>query len=307
MRVLIVGLGIQGRKRLAVAAQDVVATVDLMAQDAQYRSIQEVPLEIFDAALVCTPDEAKSELLTYLLTNGKHVFVEKPLFIDTEQLRALKKLAQSTRVACYTAYNHRFEPHVVNLKRLLDGREFGDVYLVRSFYGNGTARDVRRSLWRDQGLGVLSDLGSHLLDLAMFWFGDTIGPFELWSSSRCENRVWDHVLFGTKGKPTLVLEGSLLSWKNTFTIDVIGELGSAHIHGLCKWGPSSLTIRKRVLPSGRPSEETQTLTCNDPTWEQEYRHFRQLCEIGGSNLDNDLWIGAALNAVSQPVGERLLA
>ena len=33
-------------------------------------------------------------------------------------------------------------------------------------------------------------------------------------------------------------------WKNSFNLDVIGEKGSAHINGLCKWGPSTLEIRK---------------------------------------------------------------
>ena len=42
------------------------------------------------------------------------------------------------------------------------------------FYGNGTARLVRESAWRDAGAGVLPDLGSHLLDTARFWFGDLV-------------------------------------------------------------------------------------------------------------------------------------
>jgi scyllo-inositol 2-dehydrogenase (NADP+) len=32
----------------------------------------------------------------------------------------------------------------------------------------------------------------------------------------------------------------------------------------------------------------------DPTWEIEYRHFKGLCETGGSNVDNDIWINDAL-------------
>ena len=40
MRVIIVGLGVQGRKRLAVAGYDAVATVDPVALDADYRSIE---------------------------------------------------------------------------------------------------------------------------------------------------------------------------------------------------------------------------------------------------------------------------
>ena len=36
------------------------------------------------------------------------------------------------------------------------------------FCGNGTARLVRNSLWRDKGNGVLGDLGSHLIDTTKF-------------------------------------------------------------------------------------------------------------------------------------------
>ena len=46
----------------------------------------------------------------------------------------------------------------------------GKVYHCRMFYGNGTARLVRDSAWRDKGAGVLPDLGSHLLDTINFWF-----------------------------------------------------------------------------------------------------------------------------------------
>jgi hypothetical protein len=36
-------------------------------------------------------------------------------------------------------------------------------------------------------------------------------------------------------------------------------------------------LRRRVLPSGRPPEETITLIQDDPTWELEYAHFKSLC------------------------------
>ena len=47
----------------------------------------------------------------------------------------------------------------------------GKVYFARFFYGNGTALEVKHSEWRDRGLGVLPDLGSHLLDMTLFLFG----------------------------------------------------------------------------------------------------------------------------------------
>jgi len=304
MRIVVVGLGIQGRKRLAVAGSDVVATVDPVAAGADYHAIDQVPLDAFDAACVCTPDHVKLELVRSLLLHGKHVLVEKPLLAaDPEQLRGLGELAHASGVACYTAYNHRFEPHIARLKTILEAGTIGTVYLARGFYGNGTALEVKRSPWRDQGSGVLADLGSHLLDLALLLFGEPEGTFEVWSVNRFENRACDHVLFGSTAQPIVELEATLVSWRNTFTLELFGERGSAHIHGLCKWGPSTLTIRTRVLPSGRPAEEVQTLECPDPTWTLEYEHFKRLCQTGGTNLANDLWIASVLNELAEAVGQ----
>jgi scyllo-inositol 2-dehydrogenase (NADP+) len=165
MRVVVVGLGVQGRKRTAIAGNEVVATVDPVLPDASYRRIEDVPLSSYDAALLCVPDAPKVELLTYLLDHGKHALVEKPLLSDRDgDLALLAALAQKNGAVCYTAYNHRFEPHFVRMRDLIQSGGLGQIYTIRMFYGNGTAAQVKASPWRDKGSGVLFDLGSHLLD-----------------------------------------------------------------------------------------------------------------------------------------------
>lgn len=307
MRVVIVGLGVQGKKRQRIAGTDVVATVDPEAGVADFTQIEEVPVETYDAACVCTPDDVKIQIVEYLLNRGKHVLVEKPLLaVHDDVLARLDEARRRTGSACYTAYNHRFEPHLVRLKELLEAKALGQVYLFRGFYGNGTARDVKNSLWRDRGLGVVADLGSHLLDLVSFCFGRPTGLPEVWRANRFENAAFDHVTFGFAGHPVMELEATLLSWRNSFYWDVYGETGSMHVDCLCKWGPSTLTVRKRVYPSGRPHEDTQSLSQADPTWEAEYRHFQQLCRSGGTNLENDRWINLMLQHIAHvlmvPVG-----
>jgi scyllo-inositol 2-dehydrogenase (NADP+) len=300
MRVIVVGLGIQGNKRLAVAGREVVATVDPVRQEANYKRIQDVPLDTFDAALLCIPDDPKIEIITYLLQNKKHLLVEKPLFaVDTTDLHKLQALAEDNRVTCYTAYNHRFEPHFMRMKQYIDSGRLGKIYSVRMMYGNGTARLVRDSAWRDQGAGVLPDLGSHLLDTAYFWFGRCTEGFRIYSASRFENRAYDQIVFGANGDPVIQLEVTLLSWRNHFTCDILAELGSAHIRSLCKWGPSTLTIRDRKLPSGRPDEESFTLIQPDPTWEAEYAYFKSLCAGGIGNIATDIWINDTLRGLTQ--------
>jgi predicted dehydrogenase len=309
VKVVVVGLGIQGRKRLAIAADQAIGSVDPVAAGADYRRIEDVPLGRYDAALVCTPDAPKVELLTYLLERGKHVLVEKPLVArERADLERLRELSERNRLVCYTAYNHRFEPHLATVKEWLEEDRIGRVYHGCMFYGNGTARDVRNSPWRDRGLGVIPDLASHMLDLCLFWFGRPAGAAEIWTTQRYENAACDYFLMGfPRSSPMLKLEGTLLSWRNTFSLDLIGERGSIHVAGLCKWGPTSLILRARVLPSGKPDEEVHTLEHKDPTWAIEYDHFRALCGTGGTNIDNDIWINDVLNGVAQQLGAELPA
>jgi len=301
MKTVVIGLGVQGRKRKAIAATDWVATIDPVNPDANFKTIEDVPLSSYDSALVCTPDGAKPAVLTYLLSKGKHVLVEKPMLCDdSESIRRLDALAKENGAACYTAYNHRFEPHIAAMKKIIDSGRLGRVYKAAFFYGNGTARDVRNSAWRDKGMGVLSDLGSHMLDMALFLFGCFESRFQLLSCNCFENQAPDHVLFGTPGDPMLItMEGTLLSWRNTFHLDIFAERGSAHIDCLCKWGPSTLTVRTRMLPSGKPVEERSVLEQPDPTWAMEYAYFKTLCAERGRNLENDVWINDTLNRLAE--------
>lgn len=301
MRVVVVGYGVQGKKRLRIAGAGAIGIVDPVAGEANWRDIKDVPLAQYDAALVCTPDEPKMALLSYLLGNGKHVLVEKPLYAEREQdLIELEAVARRTGAVCHTAYNHRFEPHYVRMRDLVRSGALGRIYRCRMFYGNGTARLVRESAWRDEGAGVLPDLGSHLLDTARFWFGDIGEDFRLISVSRFENRAPDNVVIGSEtSKPKLEMEMTLLSWRNHFTCDILAENGTAHIESLCKWGPTTFTHRTRILPSGRPPEESVTLVQEDPTWALEYDHFRrQVTERVATDLANDRWLLRVLGRLS---------
>ncbi len=301
MRIVVVGYGVQGKKRFRVAGSDAVGIVDPVSTEANWKEIQQVPVDSYDAALVCTPDQPKIALLGYLLGHGKHVLVEKPLHAERdEELAELEAAARRTGAICYSAYNHRFEPHYVRMRDLIRSGALGTIYRCRMFYGNGTALLVKNSVWRDQGAGVLPDLGSHLLDTARFWFGDLADDFRVTSVSRFENQAPDHVVIASEGsKPKLEFEMTLLSWRNHFTCDVLAEKGTAHIESLCKWGPSTFTHRTRILPSGRPPEEAVTLVQEDPTWALAYAHFKQLvARREPADLAKDRWLLRTLGRLS---------
>ena len=241
-----------------------------------------LPLDAFDAALLCIPDAPKIGLLGYLLEHGKHVLVEKPLVADDEA--ALARLAAGRARAkascCYTAYNHRFEPHFVRMRDLVASGALGRIYRCRMFYGNGTARLVRNSRLARPGRrrAARSRLASaryravlvrrHRRAISRSYrptASRTARPITSCSRSR-------------RAAPQLEFEMTLLSWRNHFTCDVFAENGTRAYQLAVQVGTvrRSPTARACCRAAGRRSRSV-TLVQDDPTWALEYEHFKTLC------------------------------
>ena len=294
MRYLLVGLGNIGLKRRALLGERCVGAVDPFNPSADFRDIEDCAPDRYDAAILAVPNQVKLELLRRLLPLGKHVLVEKPLlFPDRETAQELNRLAQRSRAVWYTSYNHRFEPLIEMLKQELDKGTVGRIYHGRLFYGNGTVQNIRGS-WREGGLGVLEDLGPHLLDL-MGWLLTCVGTdVAAFSLERHEAKTFDHGILVTVDR-RIVMEMSFLSWKNRFEIDLYGERGSLHLRGLCKWGPSELVVHQRVLPSGVPREHREGRTGQDVTWQRDLDYFEHMTAMGETSMENDWWISSVLH------------
>lgn len=272
MRVLVIGCkGNQGKKRMATI-QGAVG-VDIGDQWPE-----------FDAACVCVPDNLKLEMCRRLVMAGKHVLVEKPL---NGSMRELADLICSKTV--YTAYNFRFEPAVQWVKHRI--AEMGKFYYMRGFLANGTVKSIRES-WRDEGIvgGVIGNVAVHLIDLAGYLVGRPAGPWSLYQGHRYENRNYDHVEFGCEN---FSFAAGYLSWRNTFQLDLVFEKGSLHVDCLCKFGPSTATVRYRN--DQKPDEFRMVWEqAKDPTYAPDYLEFLHHIKKGTNTLDNDIWINKVM-------------
>ncbi len=302
MKILIVGLGVQGQKRKKILNKKLVfATVDPKNKIADFKNIKDVPLNKFDTVFVCTPDTEKLKILNYCIKFKKNVLIEKPLVVSSEKkLKKLEVEANKKNLVIYSAYNHRFEPHFINIKKIIKSKILGKIYYCYLFYGNGTARLVRNQKWRDKGLGIIQDLGPHLMDTIKFWFNKNL-KFKFLIKNKFENKSFDHaVLFSKKNNFCVNLEMSMCMWKNTLKCDIIGSKGSVHLDSLCKWGPSILRVLKRKLPSGLPKEKKIAIKMRDPTWELEHKYFFKLLRRRRRNdLSKDVWINKNLKNINK--------
>ena len=301
MKILIVGLGVQGRKRIKLLKKKLVfATVDPKNKKADFKNIEEAPLNKFQSVFICTPDSEKLKILDYCIKYKKNALIEKPLVANSEsKIKKLEDEANKKNLVFYSAYNHRFEPHFIKIKKILKSGTLGKIYYCNLFYGNGTARLVRNQKWRDKGLGIIQDLGPHLMDTIKFWFNKNL-KFKSVFKNKFENRSPDHaILFTKKDNFFVKLEMSMCMWKNTLRCDIIGSKGSVHLNSLCKWGPSTLKVLKRKLPSGYPKEKKIVIKMKDPTWELEHKYFFRLLKLKKRNdLSKDIWINKNLRNIN---------
>ena len=287
-RILIIGYGIQGKKRYNIDKDKVVGVVDPLIDEAKYNDLFKVPLDTFDSAYVCCPDSDKEKIIKYLVKNKKHILIEKPLYpINLSFLKEIDKISRYNNTVIYVAYNHRFEPNILDIKNIIDKKKLGRLYYMHFFYGNGTSQDILKSKWRNnEKNGIFQDLGCHILDLIDFFNIDiNIDFLKTTLANSFETNSYDYGQFIIDGEIKVVIHLSNLSWKNSFFVDCIGEKGSVHAMSLCKWGKSKSVLRERVYPSGVPFETETHYKIKDPTWEKESNHFRCLINKKSSGID----------------------
>ena len=127
-------MGVQGRKRKDILGNYCTSTVDPYSNLANYKRIEEVPLNSFDAAFVCTPDSVKLEIIEYLVKNRKHVLCEKPLSLSSSQdFDKLEILTNQQKIALYTAYNHNFEGSIKEAREIIQQKKWLAEQLGKSY------------------------------------------------------------------------------------------------------------------------------------------------------------------------------
>jgi predicted dehydrogenase len=298
MKVVIVGYGVQGKKRkLYLKKTEFICFVDPYLKDSNYRLIEDVPKHLYDTVFICTPDNAKLKIIEYCIKNKKNCLIEKPFpFCDLKRIKYLEKLSNKNKVICYIAYNHRFEPFIHKIDNFLKSNKIGKIYSCKLFYGNGTSKLVKNSSWKDKGLGVVVDLSPHLMDMCRTWFGIKTQKFLNIFVDRFENKSPDYATINSKIKNIkFELSMTYCMWKNDFFCDIIGEKGSIHMSSLCKWDRTFLKIRSRKFPSGKPKEKIFTMKSKDPTWNYELINFKKLINLKEkNNFNRDIWINENL-------------
>jgi predicted dehydrogenase len=149
---------------------------------ARYRDYHDAIPHI-DAAILGIPHQYHAPVTVDLLKAGVHVLVEKPMALSTAECDAMIRASEASGACLAVGLLRRFAPTLRYTKDVLDSGLLGT---IRSF-------DVREgmvyrwpvksaAMFSPQCGGVLADIGTHVLDLLLWWFGDVAG-FQYWDDA----------------------------------------------------------------------------------------------------------------------------
>jgi predicted dehydrogenase len=157
-----------GAVAAAAAAYGVPATVT------SWRDlISRADVDIVD---ICTPPGTHAEIAEAAAAAGKAVFCEKPLAVSYAQAASAAAAVSRAGVHNAVGFNYRRLPAVALMRKMIDDGAVGDVRLWRSTWLSDEFTDPATPFdWRfDRAMGgtTIADLGSHLIDMALWMAGE---------------------------------------------------------------------------------------------------------------------------------------
>jgi len=119
--------------------------------------------------VIGTRHDMHAELATKALKRNKHVFVEKPLALNDDQLDNVLQAASGSQGALMVGFNRRFSPLARKAKEFFSGRQ-GPLSIL---YRVNAGRSERGHWIQDplQGGGRIIGEVCHFIDVMQYWIG----------------------------------------------------------------------------------------------------------------------------------------
>jgi len=196
--------------------------------------------ERVQAVVISTHSALHAELAIRALRAGKHIVVEKPLALDTADVRTIAELAEEKGRCVQVCHQLRYRPLLLRIKQLIDQGSLGKLYLgaatIRLQRSRQYYEEARwRGTWTQDG-GMLLNQGIHLVDLLQWFLGDAASVFGRMARTDMPKQTEDVAagVIGFVGGAIGVIEANTISQPNNFdnAITLFGERGTISIGGI---------------------------------------------------------------------------
>lgn len=198
--------------------------------------------------VVNTPDRFHFEMSKAALLAGKHVVIEKPFAQTVAQAEELIELAKKQNKMLTVYQNRRWDGDFLTVKKIIEDGLIGEVAEFESHFDR-FRNTVQQGTWKEdaeEGGSVLYNLGSHMIDQALFLFGKPQTVTAHLRTLRPEGKITDYYDIRLDyGKFAAIIKCSYLVREPGPRYMIHGTKGS-----FLKWGidPQEEALKAGILP-----------------------------------------------------------
>jgi UDP-N-acetylglucosamine 3-dehydrogenase len=197
----------------------------------------------FDAATICTPTITHAEIAKKILSNGKHVLVEKPMTSTVEEGKELVALAEKNKVFLTVGFIERFNPAIKYLKKLIKAGKLGKIILI-------LAKRVTRWPERIGDVGVTKDSAIHDIDVMRFLLEKEVtSVYAKIGSLKHKFEDYSEIMLSFEESTVGFIDANWLTPRKIRTLVVTGSEATATVNYLTQEltiENSKLTIKPRI-------------------------------------------------------------
>ncbi len=126
-----------------------------------------------ELVIVNTPVATHFEYAKQMLLAGKHVLVEKSFTATVAEAKELQRIAVDKGVKLAVFHNRRWDSDFRTVREVVSKNMLGDIVEAEFHFDryNPSLSPKLHKETANSGSGILKDLGSHLIDQALFLFG----------------------------------------------------------------------------------------------------------------------------------------
>ena len=242
--------------------------------------------EDIDLVIVSTLNYQLAPITLYAVQHGKHVIVEKPGAISSEELIPIMDEAERQKVIVKVGFNHRYHPAMLKAKEIIDSGVTGDVMFIRGRYGHGGRIGYDKEWRADASLsggGETIDQGVHLIDLSRWYMGDFEEVMGFADTYFWDMPVDDNGFIGLRKKDGRAawLQVSCTEWKNMFSLEIYCKNTRLAIEGLGgSYGVEKLYHYQMLPEMGPPDTTIYEYPRGDNSWALEFKDVVYAIESG---------------------------
>ncbi|KAG5181134.1 inositol 2-dehydrogenase [Tribonema minus] len=124
-----------------------------------------------EAVIICSPTDQHADQIIACAEAGKYIFAEKPISLALDIIDRVDAKVKETNALCFVAFQRRFDPHFMRLKKAVTDGEAGDIRTVHI-----TSRDPNPPpvAYVKVSGGLHNDMAVHDFDMARHIIGSEV-------------------------------------------------------------------------------------------------------------------------------------